>query len=90
MAQLQCLTISLNMSEIPENAIEPIGGQQSKLTNLLIESKRNLAIESGAFQNLNGLYAINFAGIKIDKIQNSTFKFNNHSNQRLNISSFYL
>lgn len=52
LTQLESLTIGLNVTEIPENWIEPISGEnQSKLESIEIDIEQSLTVKSGAFQN---------------------------------------
>ena len=85
LTQLKSLRLSLNIDEIPTNAIEPIDGRQSKIKYLYLESHKNLTIDSGAFQTLNQLTLLSLENSKINRIQNSAFKFNNESKELLDI-----
>ena len=58
MTQLEVLTIGVNDTEMPTNAIEP-DGNQTKLNRLtILNNYQNLTIKSKAFQLLNQLHEI--------------------------------
>ena len=86
MTELGDLTIGLNIDEIPSNALQPIGGQPSKLGLLLITAHQNITVKSGAFENLNQLYYINIYNTNIKTIEKEAFKFIDISNRTLRIA----
>lgn len=100
MVNLKTLAIKLNVNYLPTSAIEPIGGKQSNLTNLLIESEQNLTIRSGAFQHLVQLTYLNLYNFTKLEFEKKAFKFKNSSNNSLTVrfercnlqgkSNFYL
>ena len=86
MTQLESLSIGLNISEIPSNFIQPIGGQPSKLHFISIEAYQNLTISSDAFKNFNKLEYIHFSHTTFKKIEKDAFQFNEKSNKTLRIT----
>ena len=58
MTQLTYLYITLNVTEIPTNAIKPIDGLDSTIGYMVLRSEQNLAIKSNAFINMPELYKL--------------------------------
>lgn len=85
MVNLITLSIKLNVNYLPTSAIEPIGGKQSKLTNLLIQSEQNLTIKSGAFQHLVQLTYLNLYNFTKLEFEREAFRFKNSSNNSLTV-----
>lgn len=83
--ELTSLSIGLNVDLIPPNALQPIGGRESKMKNLVIAAKQNLTIETGAFQSFNKLTQLFFHLTAIKRIEKEAFKFNKKSESRLNL-----
>ena len=87
MLNLKTLFVYLNVSIITSNWIQPINGHESQLSYLYLVTKKNLTIESGAFQNLNQLNYIRFSSYSL-KFKKGAFKFNSKSNESLDIHIF--
>ena len=85
LTELQSLRLSLNIDEIPTNAIELIGGQQSKIKYLYLEAHKNLTIDSGAFQTLIKLTLLSLEKSNINRIENGAFKINKESKEFLRL-----
>lgn len=84
LTQLTSLTLGLNVSKIPSNAIT---SNQSQINYLLIEAKHQiLTINSHAFLGLNQLTTITFYDTKFNSIQTETFKLGKKSNEQLKIN----
>lgn len=79
--ELKSLTIRLNISEIPSNALN----KTFKLQDLTIFNKQNLTLRSNAFEHLNNLYQITLYLKSVRKIEKSAFKFSNKTDERLKI-----
>ena len=82
LTQLESLTIGLNVTEIPENWIEPINGKnKSKLETIEIDIEQSLTVKSDAFQHLNNLRFVEISGIRsrINLIEKEAFKLNSKS-----------
>lgn len=82
MIKLQFLDLGLNVNEIPTNAID----KKNFLYELTINSKQNLTIKTGAFQNLNSLVNIKFQFSKINKIEKEAFKFTGTEDRSIRLS----
>ena len=66
----------LNITEIPSNAIVPVGNQ-TKLDHLMITGKHhNITVKSYAFQHLSQLHEIEFTNTIIKTIEKEAFKLN--------------
>ena len=88
LTQLESLTIGLNVTEIPENWIQPINSQnQSKLDVIEIDIEQSLTVKSGAFQNLNNLRVVEISGTqsRINFIEKGAFKLNSKSDKEFRI-----
>ena len=79
MPKLISLDIGLNMTEIPPNAIVPVGDQTSLLFLTITEKYHNLTVKSNAFQHLNQLSEIIFFKTTIKTIEKGAFKLNSES-----------
>lgn len=77
MINMKYLSLDLNVTEIPTNAIEPIGGHQSKLISIFLAGNQNFTLKTGAFQHLNQLTHLNFFSIKIKAIEELRLKGGN-------------
>ena len=89
MPQLATLSIGLNITEIPSNAIVPVGNQ-TKLTFLTIIGKyHNITVKSNAFQHLSQLLEIDFHETTIKTIEEEAFKLNSESGLTSIIIQFY-
>ena len=89
MPQLKSLEIGLNITEIPSNAIVPVGNQ-TKLDHLMIiEKHHNITVKSNAFQHLSQLVEIDFHETTIKTIEEEAFKLNSESEFNSIIIRFY-
>ena len=82
------LSIGLNVTEIPTNAIRPIDGSNSQLREILFHqglSTKNITIKSMAFYNLNQLTEIEFNTMNFRTFEKDAFKFSKRSYNRLKI-----
>lgn len=77
MVNLKILSIRLNVNEF--QTIEPIGGKQSQLSTLSIESQSILTVRSGAFQHLVQLKYLNFHNFTTLTFEKEAFKLKNLS-----------
>ena len=89
MPQLKSLEIGLNITEIPSNAIVPVGNQ-TKLDHLMMIGKHhNITVKSNAFQHLIQLVEIDFHETTIKTIEEEAFKLNSESEFNSIIIRFY-
>ena len=80
MPQLATLSIGLNITEIPSNAIVPVSGNQSSLFFVGVTGKyHNLTVKSNAFQHLSQLLEIDFHETTIKTIEKDAFKVNSET-----------
>lgn len=88
MPRLMYVGISVNVSEIPANAIKSVDGHElSKLQYIVLKLSQNAKIKSGAFQNLDNLTAIGILNSTI-KFEKESLKFNTKSNKPFSLQ-FY-
>ena len=71
---LSVLKMSLNVTEIPENAFVPITNR-SELVLIELKSFQNLTIKSNAFQNLTKIDTFTIYDTTIKSIKKNAFKF---------------
>lgn len=74
MIHLSVLKMSLNVSEIPENAFVPTTNH-SELALVELKSFQNLTIKSNAFQNLTKINTFTIYDTTIKSIEKDAFKF---------------
>lgn len=74
MINLNHLSLRLNVTEIPANAIQPFNGQHSNISFLVISSIQSLTIKSGAFHNFIGLEFFSIWDSTIKLIEKDAFK----------------
>ena len=84
-SQLLSLTLGLNVTEIPSNAITSNDQQNSTLKSLSLSSKQNLTIKSNAFNNLDNLNEFQLKHTIINIIEEAAFNFSGNSNKSLDI-----
>lgn len=84
--QLNSLSIGLNVTEIPTNAILPKDGSESQLQYFTLKSFNNITIRSSAFQYLKNLTELRLDSMKIERFQDESFKFNSNTSNDLYIS----
>ena len=82
MNKLMFLDLGLNVNQIPTNAIQ----KKNFVFGLTINSKQSLTIQTGAFQNIHGLYNIQFQFSKINEIQKEAFKPNHTISSSIRLS----
>ena len=76
MINLNHLSLKLNVTEIPANAIQPFNGQHSSISFLVISSIQSLTIRKGAFHNFIELQFFSIFDTSIKLIEKDAFKFN--------------
>ena len=83
---LNTLTLGLNVTEIPSNAIQPINGQQSNITDFTLRSMQSLTIKTNAFNNFRNLNQLMIQLTNINQIEKSGLNFVGESNSVLNLN----
>ena len=80
LSKLKLLSIGLDVSEIPSNAIAQTN-QSLEYINFHdgFDSGKNVTIKSGALKSSNKLMSINFFNMNIKRIEREAFKLSNHS-----------
>ena len=75
LTNLNSLTLGLNVTEIPSNAIQPINGLYSSINDFTLRSMQNLTIKTNAFNNLNKLHQLTIQLTNINQIEKSALNF---------------
>ena len=85
MTQLTSLYITLNVTEIPTNAIKPIDGLDSTIERIVLRLQQNSIIKSNAFINMPELYHLGIENATINLIESSAFNFSGQIGKKMEI-----